>query len=222
MNAVKCFTVMADETTDISHMEQVSICLRYVDEDEGGIREDFLAFLPTVDLTGNGFAKLILSSLQGNGINCEFLVGQGYDGAAAMSGYLHGAQACILEDHPMALFVHCSAHSLNLALSNSSTSPLIRNFLGTLQTVAKFFHISAQRTQVLKDSIIDKFPDSKKSILLSFCETRWVLKHESIIRFKQLYSAVILALEKLEVSDNAETAKNAYQLLCAIRSSKFV
>jgi len=52
--------------------------------------------------------------VQNNGINCQFLVGQGYDGASAMSGYLHGAQEYIKKDFPVALYVHCSAHSLNL------------------------------------------------------------------------------------------------------------
>lgn len=222
VNAATCFSVMADETTDISQKEQLSICLRYVDEEKGCIREAFLEFVPTLDLTGKGLAKLIIDSLKSNNINCEYLVGQGYDGAAAFSGYLHGAQACIQKDFPMALYVHCSAHSLNLALSNSSSLPLIRNFMGTLQSVATFFQNSAKRTQVLKDSISEISPQSKRASLVAFCETRWVQKHESIIRFKELYSAIILALERLEISGSCETSKNAFQLLSAIQSSKFV
>jgi len=36
-----------------------------------------------------------MKSLQNNSISCQFLVGQGYDGASDMSGYLHGAQEYI-------------------------------------------------------------------------------------------------------------------------------
>lgn len=140
VNVAECFTVMADESTDISQKEQLSICLRYIDEEKKGISEAFLEFVPIVDLTGKGLANTIMKALKSTGINCDFLVGQGYDGAAAFSGYLHGAQACIKEDYPMALFVHCSAHSLNLVLSNSSSLFLIKNFMGTLQSVATFFH----------------------------------------------------------------------------------
>jgi len=43
---------------------------------------------PGVDLSGRGLTTLIMSSLKKNGINCQFLVGQSYDGASAMSGYL--------------------------------------------------------------------------------------------------------------------------------------
>lgn len=52
-------------------------------------------------------------------INLELLCGQGYDGAAAMSGHLNGVQAKIREEYPRALYVHCSPHSLNLALSHT-------------------------------------------------------------------------------------------------------
>lgn len=89
---------------------------------------------------------LIMSSLQNNSINCQFLVGQGYDGASAMSGYLYGAQEYIKKkDFPVALYVHCSAHSLNLALTNASSLPSIRNCISIIQTVGTFFSSSAQR-----------------------------------------------------------------------------
>ena len=48
------------------------------------------------------------------------LVAQTYDGAAVMSGQLNGLQAKIKEVAPQAVFVHCYAHVLNLALLKSS------------------------------------------------------------------------------------------------------
>ncbi|KAL4111843.1 hypothetical protein QTP88_015724 [Uroleucon formosanum] len=207
VNAAECFSVLADETTDIGRIEQMSVCLRYYDQGDKKIREDFLEFTPAIDLTGKGLATLIMSSLQNNGINCQFLVGQGYDGASAMSGYLHGAQEYIKKDFPMALYVHCSAHSLNLALANASSLPTIRNCISTIQTVGTFFRSSAQRSEVLRISIIETLPQARHSTLVALCETRWVYKHESFLRFKELYPAIIVALEKLESSINKETAQ---------------
>lgn len=43
------YSVLADETTDISQVEQFSLCVRYVDDK---IREDFLTFVPVYDVTG--------------------------------------------------------------------------------------------------------------------------------------------------------------------------
>lgn len=63
------------------------------------------------------------------------LRGQGYDGAAAMSGKFNGAQACIQEAHPTAIYVHCASHSLNLALSNATEVSSIRNCFGIVEKV---------------------------------------------------------------------------------------
>ncbi|XP_050058793.1 52 kDa repressor of the inhibitor of the protein kinase-like [Aphis gossypii] len=221
VNAAECFSVLADETTE-GRIEQMSICLRYYDRGDKKIREDFLEFTPAVDLTGKGLTTLIMSSLQNNGINCQFLVGQGYDGASEMSGYLHGAQEYIKKEFPTALYVHCSAHSLNLALANASSLPTIRNCISTIQTVGTVFRSSAQRSEVLRISIIETLPQARHSTLVALCETRWVYKHESVLRFKELYPAIIVALEKLESSINKETAQKSCQLLSSIKGAKFV
>ena len=78
--------------------------------------------------------------------------GQGYDGAAAMSGRLNGAQVHIREVIPTALYVHYAAHSLNLAVSNSCSLSSIRNCMGTIASVYKFFN-TPKRQNVLRKAI---------------------------------------------------------------------
>lgn len=41
-----------------------------------------------------------------------------------------------------------------------------------------------------------------KKTLIKTCETRWVDRHESLIRFKELYKAIDYALEQLEEYSN--------------------
>lgn len=76
-------------------MEQVSLCVRYVDLDKLELREDFLQFIPTNNTTGKGLANLILENLSTFGVELKYLLGQGYDGAAAMSGRYKGVQVHI-------------------------------------------------------------------------------------------------------------------------------
>jgi hypothetical protein len=57
------FSVLADETTDVAGMAQLSLCIRYVDnvEKEGYIfREDFIGFAPVKDKTGPGIKAAII------------------------------------------------------------------------------------------------------------------------------------------------------------------
>ncbi|XP_025424682.1 zinc finger MYM-type protein 1-like [Sipha flava] len=78
------FSVLADETTDISQIEQFSVCIRYLDEESMIVRENFLAFIPVQDVTGEGLANTLLETLKNLGLNLEKMCGQGYDGAATM------------------------------------------------------------------------------------------------------------------------------------------
>jgi hypothetical protein len=92
---LSCFTVLADETTDISSKEQFSLCVRYVKKagSEYKMCEQFLQFMPLESLYGKHLASTLLRGLQECLIEEEFLRGQGYDGAAAMSGKFKGTQA---------------------------------------------------------------------------------------------------------------------------------
>jgi|UniRef100_A0A2S2QYD6 hypothetical protein len=95
-------------------IEQFSICIQYVDEELIVIREDFVAFVPVHDVTGLGLATVLQNTLIELGLDLDKLYGQGYDGAATISGNFRGVQAIVKKSHPKALYTHCVSHSLNL------------------------------------------------------------------------------------------------------------
>ncbi|KAH8035898.1 hypothetical protein HPB51_010650 [Rhipicephalus microplus] len=106
VNSSSCFSVLADEATDISRTAHISLCVKYVGHDTSGVpilKEDFVDFVPVYDLTGKALASTILNSLRGHGFDLNLLRGQGYDGAASMSGHLNGVQAFIRQTAPKAL-----------------------------------------------------------------------------------------------------------------------
>jgi len=41
--------ILADETTDISGIEQRPLCVRYYDRELNDVREDFIAFIDVLD-----------------------------------------------------------------------------------------------------------------------------------------------------------------------------
>lgn len=73
----------------------MSFCVRYVDGVSNCIMEDFLEFSIVHDMTGKGLSTSILQLLEKFGLEKKFLVGQGYDGAASMSGQFNGVQQYI-------------------------------------------------------------------------------------------------------------------------------
>lgn len=195
------FTILADETSDVQGIEQFSLCLRYVDDEQNEIREDFIKFVPVTDVSGKGLADTIKKELLSFGLNLKNLRGQGYDGAAAMSGAFNGVQALISKEYPSAIYTHCLSHSLNLVLNDSSKLQTVRNTIGTIREVSTFLRASVRRTNILKSKLIQF--NLKSSRLMNYCETRWVERHEAIALFKDNMLPIIATLEQI-MSDNKD------------------
>lgn len=87
------WSVRADETTDVSTTEQLSVCVRYVREKSTGaleVCEESLVFcsISTTSAADITSAIVELSSACGSR-----LVGTGFDGASNMSGHVSGVSA---------------------------------------------------------------------------------------------------------------------------------
>lgn len=115
----KYFVILADKTTDVSEVEQFSLCTRYVDGEKCEIVERFLEFVPLNSTNGINMAKVILNRLNEMGIETKYMRGQGYDGVAFMSGKFNGVKAILKRQINSAMYVHCSNHCLNLVLSTT-------------------------------------------------------------------------------------------------------
>lgn len=204
----KFFSVIADETTDNNRKEQLSVSVRYLDE--GKVREDFLGFVEIDDLSGKGIAEKIVNELMRHNIDLFYMIGQGYDGASAMSGGIKGCQAIIREKYPAAVYIHCAAHCLNLVISKSSQVPAIRNCWNDINEIVNFFHFSPQRIKCM-ENIIQKDemePSSQLLRLHKFSDTRWVERHDALIVFKRLLPYVIEALTDIASWKNDGNARS--------------
>ena len=135
-----CFAVIADETTDKSTKSQLSMVVRYLKDDV--LTERCIGLINQTNLKGKALAETILSYLKSLNLPIKKIIGQGYDGASAMSGEEKGVQAIVRESCPLAVYVHCAAHVLNLVLVNSCAIPqahlnLLVKLLDFLNLVAK-------------------------------------------------------------------------------------
>ncbi|XP_046857691.1 52 kDa repressor of the inhibitor of the protein kinase-like [Xenia sp. Carnegie-2017] len=117
LKASRFYSVIADEARDISNTEQMSLVLRFIDQNMD-IREEFVGFLPCKwGLKGEQLAKVVLDALGNLGLSIADCRGQGYDGAGAVAGHINGMAAHLRRLNDKALFTHCYSHRLNLAIS---------------------------------------------------------------------------------------------------------
>lgn len=54
------------------------------------------------------------------------------------------------------------------------------------------------------------------------CETRWVENHDELIRFTEIYKAIVNTLERLSLKRDIETSLNVLQLGKTIVTGDFV
>ncbi|XP_054746034.1 zinc finger protein 862-like [Anastrepha obliqua] len=94
-NAEYC-SILLDETSDVSRIEQVSVCLRIVSEDLTA-KEHFISFFSTSDTKAKTLFDLVEEIFQKYNLPLSKVRGQCYDGASNVSGNISGLQTRILE-----------------------------------------------------------------------------------------------------------------------------
>ena len=140
MKKATWFKVIADEVTDASNKEQLSLVLRYVDPESVLVCEDLISFVECDEgITGNDLARKITSSLQSFGLDLSNLRGPSYDGAGYMANTIRGTAALISAQHPLTIYLHCALHSLNLAVVKSLEDTTVWNMIRVVDRVSRSF-----------------------------------------------------------------------------------
>lgn len=193
-------SIMLDESSDVSNKEQAVFCCRWVD-DELVPHEDFLGLYELEKADATTIANIIKDIILRLGFDTKKLRGQCYDGCSTMMGKKTGVSTQIKKDiQPLALCIHCYAHSLNLAcsdwLKNSQVSKTVAKSLSTSFEITKLVKYSPKR-----DSHLRKIHEiqaqeeterecSKASTVRLFSETRWTVRAKSLESIYENYEAL--------------------------------
>ena len=218
-NNAKYFTILADESADVSDVEQFAFCLRYVDREHSGlhmIREEFLSFVSTDSTTGEALHALLLGEIRKYNLNPSFVVGQGYDGAGNMSGRIRGVQARFAAEHPNAKYVHCRNHRLNLAICHACRVAFVQSMLTVVGDTLFFLTSSPKRLGIYR-----QHSDNGEK-LRKLCPTRWSQHSESVAAFHKNFGPILETLIDLQVGMATKTMSTASSLQRAMLSFDFV
>ena len=186
------FSILVDETKDLSKKEQLAIMVRYVHN--GMIKERAIGTYHMKDLTAEALAQKIIGLLETSSLDIQLCVAQCYDGASVMRGNVRGVQALIRDRVPHVAYIHCHAHRLNLVLVNTLTDiPEMKEFFNIVQTLYTFIANSNTRHMLFVEA--QKKLGQKVFHLERTCPTRWLYWYRSVEKIKSRYEAILAVLD---------------------------
>jgi len=211
LKEAKYFSVSVDSTPDLSHVDQLTVIVRYLLR--GQAVERFLTFLQLGSHKGDNLASNLLLYFQSETIDFMDCRGQSYDNASNMSGRYNGMQAKLRAVNPLAFYIPCTAHSLNLVgLSAVDCCIDAVSFFGFVQELYTFFSASTHRWSVLIDRL-----GPKGLTIKPLSETRWSARADAVKALCAGYDEVKSALQKIG-SDDQQNGTTRHEANCLATS----
>jgi hypothetical protein len=210
------YSILVDETCDVSKREQMALVFRFVDK-HGCLQERFFHLIHVANTKTKTLKRELSSVLSKHGFDVQNMRGQGYDGASNMKGELNGLQALFVKDCPYAYYVHYYTHRLQLALIGAAKDVVpVTQFFQKLLFIINTVESSSKRHDELHDAQVDEIArllaiDQIDTIqganqirsLKRPGETRWGSHLGSVSSLMHLFNTVRVVLEKLAADSSA-------------------
>ncbi|XP_076932931.1 uncharacterized protein LOC143598651 [Bidens hawaiensis] len=210
------FSLLVDESSDVSKKEQMAVVIRYVNKD-GVVKERFIGLVHVKETSALTLKTGIDDLFCRHGLILAKIRGQGYDGASNMSGEFNGLRALILKENVSAFYIHCFAHQLQLvvvAVANKHTG--VWRLFETVGCLTNVVCASCKQQDMLRESQKNNLKENlatgsglnQELSLSGPGDTRWNSHYKTLSRLVTLYSSFMDVLEYVEESS------------CTIASSK--
>eukprot|EP00794_Sanderia_malayensis_P010141 gene10141-biopygen8329 len=185
----KKFSLLVDETTDVSSDKTMCLCVRYFSEKEEKIVTSFLEIVLVTEATGEALfdaVKLVLENR--NGLSLSNCIGFGSDGASNMVGEHNSLWSRIRNESPNCVQMRCICHSLALCIQKGFDK--LPSHLGfILSEIPKWFSKSASRRNAYKELFRVMDPNCERTGIPNpfqkMSATRW------LVRGKVLYNILV-------------------------------
>lgn len=149
------YSVIVDETTDITTTLELIIYIRYICDSKS--KTVFARLISIPDGKADTIKSAICKFLEDNRIPLKNMVAFGSDGAAVMVGNKNGVAAQLRSEVPYLLSNHCVAHRLALASAQAASEiPYLKKFKRIVEQLFRFYAYSGVRTSGLREIQVSK------------------------------------------------------------------
>jgi len=171
---------------------------------------DFLNFCHT----GESLFESVTNVIQNMNVDMKNCRGQCYDNASNMSGTYKGLRARIQEISPLADWIPCAAHSLNLVgVCSVDCCSEANLFFRLVQSIFYFFSASPGRWKILMNGL-DSNENKRIETVKGLSSTRWSAHAQATKALRLNYRNIYSTLTKIAEDDtqNAVTRDEARSL----------
>nr|XP_028952674.1 zinc finger MYM-type protein 1-like [Malus domestica] len=223
------FSILIDESCDVSTKKQMAIVLCYVDKN-GHVVERFIDIRHVTCITALSLKETTDEVFSRHKLSISRLCGQGYDGANNMQGEFNGLKALIMKESGCAYYIHCFAHQLQLALVAMAKKNIQIEYLFSMVIIlVNVVGASSKRCDLLREkqsiAVIEALNSSEftsgkgknqETTLKRAGETSWGSHFGTLVSIMTMFSSILDVLE-VKADDGLSS-----QQRCSMQSFDFV
>jgi hypothetical protein len=211
------FSLIIDETTDISRTKSLCICVLYFDEKEKKVVTRFWKLIdifvgsePEVVQKGacaERIFDLIIENLNKENIPLSNVVGFASDGCNTMMGEFNSVQQKLTKEMPGIIVQKCICHSIHLCASTACRA-LPRSCEDLARNIYAVFKNSNKRIAMLQE--FQHFCEVEPHKILRLSQTRWLSLESVVHRILEQWDALKLFFCNTWFEERLNAAETIY------------
>lgn len=177
------FSIIMDETTDLSSVKQCALTVAFMDG-ENGVKYKFMDMFEVSSGTADNLYNSLKECILSKGIPLENLVGFSSDTTNVMVGEYNSVFSHLKKDCPDIALIKCACHQIHLAASKACLK-LPAHIEDLLRFISSYFSRSFGRQKSYLE--FQEFFQVEIHKFLSPAKTRWLSVKECVDRVLEQY-----------------------------------
>lgn len=199
------FSLIIDETTDVSTTKCLVLVVRYFDFVVCKVRDKFLSLISIENCDSLNIYKTIVTFFQNIQVPHKNIVGFASDNASVMMGKKSGVKTLLQKDQPHLYVMGCICHSLHLC-SSAASKKLPSHLEALTRNIYSFFAHSPKRKLELEE--FQKYFSVEVHKILKMSSTRWLSLENVISRILEQWVPLQHFFISYELESNMDLAHN--------------
>ncbi len=204
------FSIIIDETTDISSSKLLAIVVRFYSNQEKTVKSLFLKLIEVTDADATTLTTTLTGYFEKEGIPLENIVGYASDTTNVMFGQHHSVVSLLKERIPHLFTMKCLCHTAHLCASHACEK-LPRSVEDLVRDIYSHFAHSAKR--LAEYERFQSFTNIEPHKLLKPAQTRWLSLEQCVVRVLEQWPALEEYFKKAAETDRLVSACTIYSAL---------